>query len=137
MTVPAYSAAGSSYTNFPRAMLAGSYNGMFELVYPQPSAFTLAGQPAGAFGLPTAVLRSRKMPAAGMATWLGFFTGATDLAVQFYMDVWNPYTAALSRVTGTLLRPRWVRVQAARSGALVNYENVEITLINAVIVPPA
>lgn len=137
MAVPQYSAAGVTYTNFSSAMLAGSYSGMFELVYPPPSAFTLAGQPTGAFGLPTAVLRSRKMPAAGMATWLGFFTGATDLAVTFYMDVWNPYTAALSRVSGTLLRPRWARVQAARSGALVFYENVEIALISAVIIPPA
>lgn len=134
MADPQYSTNGTTYTNFTRAMLAGSYYGMFELVYPPATAIDLSGQPCGAFGMPTAVLRSKKMPSSGMATWLGFFSGATDLATTFYMDVWNPYTAALSRVTGTLLRPRWVRVQVARKGALALYEGVEITMIDATIV---
>src|SRR5512139_2178138 len=134
MADPQYSINGFAYTNFTRAMLAGSYYGMFELVYPPPTAFDLAGQPCGAFGLPTAVLRSKKMPSAGMQTWLGFFTGATDLAVTFWMDVFNPYTQTLTRVTGTLLRPRWTRAQVARKGALMMYENVEITLIDATVV---
>lgn len=131
MTIPQYATDGVTYTNLTTNMLAGSYGGMFELVYPQPTALTLAGQPVGAFGLPTAVLRSRRMPAAGMAVWLGFFVDADDLAVPFWLDVFNPYTAGLTRVTGTLLRPRWQRAQAARNGALVTYENVEITLLDA------
>jgi hypothetical protein len=132
MTDPQYSINGFSYSNFTRAMLAGSYYGMFELVYPPPTAIDLAGQPCGAYGLPTAILRSKMIPSTGMTTWLGFFSSATLLSIPFWMDVWNPYTQGLTRVSGTLLRPRWVRVRAAKKGAFVQYETVEITLIDAI-----
>ena len=133
MTIPQYSTDGTTYENFTGAMLAGSYYGMFELLRPQPTVLGLDATPAGAYGLLSAALRSRKLPAAGMAVWLGFFSLPATLKVSFWMDVYDPYVQGLTRISGDLQRPRWGRVQAAQVGGLVYYENAEITLLNGVL----
>ena len=125
-----YSTNGSAYTNMPSSMLGGTFAGRFELSYPEPTTFTLSGIPAGAFGLPSVILRSALMSASGMQNWINVFAGDTDLYATIYIDAWNPYSNAVTRVSGTILRPKWDRVQLSRGGDVANYENVEIDIIN-------
>ena len=130
MTAPKYSTNGTTYIDIPKAMLAGTYAGQFELIMPQPTTFDLAGQPAGAFGKPKVVLRSDAMPSTSMASWMGIMNSDLNLAQTIYIDAWNPYRNQLTRVEGTLLRPEWERVQSHNYGVTAIYQNVEIEIVN-------
>jgi hypothetical protein len=120
-----YSTDSSNWSVLPPGMLAGSYEGRFELVYPQASGYSLLGKPVGAFGYPWAELKSTMMPATGMASWLGLFSDPTVLSCSVYMDVWSPYHNALMNVLGYLEYPKWSRV-VAYGGAGKFFNDVEI-----------
>lgn len=136
MPGPQYSTDGSSWVdlkNSTRDMLAGSFDGRFELIYPQASTYTLSGIPCGAYGLPRAELKSTLMPTAAMNAWFALFEYPTTLSIPIYMDVWSPYHGTLMTVYGRLEFPKWERtVGYGYTGKL--YANVEIIVSNITMV---
>ena len=131
--MPQYSTNGVDFLPIGRSMLGGTFAGRFELVYPEPTTHTLAGSPAGAYGQPSIYLRAPLMGASGMLQWLTA-VGGSALSASITVDTWNAYTGASVRVMGTLIRPRWDRTTILRWGDVVNYENVEIDIINCTLV---
>ena len=106
---PKYSINGSTWVDLPAGMLAGLYEGSFELVYPRATGYTLTGLPCAAYGLPTVEFKSTRIPRAGAACWLGLFAVGA-LWATVYLDVWSPTHDRLVNAYGHLEYPTWERV---------------------------
>jgi hypothetical protein len=133
-----YSIDGLNWSVLTSSMLAGSFEGRFELLYPHAEDYNLNGMPVGAFGYPWAELKSTMLPAAGMASWLGLFSQPTITAVPIFIDVWSAYHNMVKNVQGYLEYPRWERnVGYAGAGQFYTGVDIKVNYITSIAQPHA
>lgn len=120
--------SGGSWTDVPLSAYHGSYEGTYELIYPQPQAVTGMGRPCAAIGLPKIKLSSTLMTASGMSFWQGKFASDSSLDAEFWLTVRNARNDTWEKYTGWLLRPSYNRIQIGTGSLNTMYSDVEITI---------
>jgi len=121
------SSAGS-WTDMPLTAYHGTFEGSYELIYPESQFKTGLGRPCAAIGMPKIKLSSNIMTASGMNFWQSKFSSTSTLDVEFWISVRNSRNDLWEKYTGWLLRPTYNRVAIGTGSLNTMYYDVEITV---------
>ena len=133
-----YKVGAGSWTDVPATAHHGVWDGTAELVVPEAAARDGRGKPCAAVGKPWLQIRSQRMTATGIDFWQDFFvdsdnTSSSDVkSASLHITAKNPLNNTWQGWSGSLVRPRWRRVQQGSGSANTNYFDVELEVVELV-----